>query len=117
MEEYCRVHADVNLDCICNNIKRTREKIAKNTKIMAIVKADAYGHGAVAVSKALDPLVDAYGVAVIQESVELRKAGITKPILILGYVPKPYVKTLVEYDVMTAVFQYEIGRASCRERV
>ena len=56
MKEYFRVHANIYLDRICNNIKRTKEIIKDGTKIMAIVKADAYGHGAVAVAKALYPM-------------------------------------------------------------
>ena len=117
MKEFFRVHADVHLDRICNNIKRTREIVKKDAKIMAIVKADAYGHGAIPVSKVLDPLVDAYGVAMIEEAVELREAGIDKPILILGFTPKPYMEQLVKYDVTSAVFTLEMAQWLSKEAV
>lgn len=109
MKEYFRVHANIYLDRICNNIKRTKEIIKDGTKIMAIVKADAYGHGAVAVAKALYPMVDAYGVAVIEEAIELRKAGIDKDILILGYTPEPYVEELLEWDITATVYSLEMA--------
>ena len=71
---------------------------------MVIVKADAYGHGAVEVSKVLENgMVDAYGVAIIEEAIELRKAGISKPILILGHTPKEQFDFVVAYDVMQTV--------------
>ena len=117
MKEFYRVHADVYLDRICRNIKRTRAIIKEGTDICAIVKADAYGHGAVPVSKVLYPYVDAYAVAMIQEAVELREAGIDKPILILGFTQQPYVKELVEYDVMAAVYNLEMAQWISEEAV
>ncbi len=110
MNEFHRVHADIYLDRIYHNIKRTREIIKEDSKIMAIVKADAYGHGAVAVSKVLYPLVDGYGVAILEEAVELREAGIDKPILILGFVPQEQMSDLVRYDVIPAVFTLDMAR-------
>ena len=115
MKEYYRVHANIYLDRICNNIKRTKDIIKSGTKIMAIVKADAYGHGAVAVAKALYPLVDAYGVAVIEEAIELRNAGIDKEILILGYTPQPYVKELVKWDITATVYSLEMAQWMAKE--
>lgn len=110
-KDYYRVQANINLDAIKANISQVRKTIGSKTRIMVIVKADAYGHGAVAVSKALENgYVDAYGVAIIEEAVELRKAGITKPILILGYTPKEQYDLVVSYDVMQTVYQYEMAR-------
>src|SRR5690554_1947624 len=83
---------------------------------MVIVKADAYGHGAVEVSKALEnDMADAYGVAIIEEAMELRKAGITKPILILGYTPKEQFDYVVAYDVMQTVFSYDMAADLAKE--
>ena len=110
MREFYRVHADVHLDRIYNNIKRTKEKIVPGTKIMAIIKADGYGHGAVPVAKILDPLVDAYGIAILEEGMELREAGIKKPILILGYTPQEQMDELIKYEIMPAVFSYETAK-------
>lgn len=115
MKEFYRVHADVYLDRICRNIKRTRAIIKEGTGICAIVKADAYGHGAVPVSKVLYPYVDVYAVAMIQEAVELREAGIDKPILILGFTQQPYVKELVAYDVMASVYNLEMAQWISKE--
>ena len=77
---------------------------------MSIVKADAYGHGAIPVAKVLDPIADAYGVAILEEGIELRQAGITKPILILGFTPAPLYPSMIEYDIATAVFQYDMAK-------
>lgn len=117
MKEFYRVHADVYLDRICRNIERTRAIIKGETDICAIVKADAYGHGAIPVSKVLYPYVDAYAVAMIQEAVELREAGIDKPILILGFTQQPYVKELVVYDVMASVYNLEMAQWISKEAV
>ena len=106
MKEYCRIYAEINLDNICDNIKEARKNIQKDTKIMAIIKADAYGHGAVPVAKVLNPLVDAYGIAIAEEGVELRRAGITKPILILGYTPEKMYDMILQYDLMPTVCDY-----------
>ncbi len=115
MKEYYRVHADINLDAICNNIRRTREIIQPETKIMAIIKADGYGHGAIPIAKVLDSLVDAYGVAILEEAIELRDSGVTKPILILGVTPEPYYPELIQYDVMQTVFAYDTARKIAEE--
>ena len=78
MKQFNRTYAEVNLDAIRHNIDEVHKNIKEGTKVMAIVKANAYGHGAVQVAKALYDQVDAYGVAMIEEAIELRKAGIDK---------------------------------------
>lgn len=113
--EYYRVHADVNLDAIYRNIQETRKRIKPDTKLMVIIKADGYGHGAVPVAKVLDQIVDAFGIAIIEEGIELRDCGITKPLLILGVTPVPLYSKLVEYDIMPAVFSYESALALSEE--
>lgn len=110
MKEYYRVQANINLDAICNNLLETRKLIKKETKIMAIIKADGYGHGAIPLAKTIDEIVDAYGIAILEEGIELRKAGITKPILILGFTPAPLYEKLVEYDISQTVFQYDMAK-------
>lgn len=116
--DYYRVQANINLAAIRNNIINVRSKIGKNTKLMVIVKADAYGHGAVAVSRALENgLVDAYGVAIIEEAIELRNAGITKPILVLGYTPKEQFDLVIANDVMQTVYQYDMAEDLSKEAV
>lgn len=105
--EYYRVHADVNLDAIYHNIEETRKIVKPDTKIMAIIKADGYGHGAIPIAKILEPIIDAYGIAIIEEGIELRECGITKPLLILGVTPLPLYSKLIEYDIMPTIFSYE----------
>lgn len=113
---YYRVQANVDLNAVYHNIQEMRRLIKKGTKLMAIIKADAYGHGAVPIAKALDDKgIDAYGVAIIEEAVELREAGIKKPILILGYTPKEQYDLVVSYDVTQTVFQYEMAQALSEE--
>lgn len=110
MKEYYRVYADIDLDAIYENVKNAKALLKKDTKMMAIVKADGYGHGAVEVARQIDELVDAYGVAILEEGIELRKAGFTKPILILGYTPKPLYPAMIRYDIATAVFTMEMTK-------
>ena len=109
MKEYYRIYAEINLDNICDNIKKARKNIQKDTKIMAVIKADGYGHGAVPIAKVLNSLVDSYGVAIVEEGMELRNAGITKPILILGYVPEQMYDTMLKHDLMPTVCEYSMA--------
>lgn len=110
MNEYYRVEARINLDAICNNIDEVRRNIDDNTKIMAVIKADGYGHGAVALATALKDKVDAYGIAIIEEGIELRLAGFEKPILILGFTPHQQYEDLLKYDISQTVFQYDMAK-------
>jgi len=112
-KRYYRVQANVDLNAIRNNLSEIRSKISSNTKLMAIIKADAYGHGAVPLAKSMatSDLIDYYGVAIIEEAVELREAGIDKPILILGYTPREQYDLVVAYGVAQTVFQYEMAEA------
>ncbi|MBS5934024.1 MAG: alanine racemase [Clostridiales bacterium] len=110
MNEYYRVEARINLDAICNNIDEVRRNINDNTKIMAVIKADGYGHGAVALATALKDKVDAYGIAIIEEGIELRLAGFEKPILILGFTPHQQYEDLLKYDISQTVFQYDMAK-------
>ena len=110
MKECYRVYADIDLDAIYENVKNAKALLKKDTKMMAIVKADGYGHGAVEVARQIDELVDAYGVAILEEGIELRKAGFTKPILILGYTPKPLYPAMIRYNIATAVFTMEMAK-------
>src|SRR4030042_4193924 len=81
--------AEINLAHLSHNLKIIRSFTAsKDTKVMAVVKADAYGHGAIEVSRrAIKCGVNALGVAIVEEGVELRTSGITVPIYVLGASP------------------------------
>ena len=115
--KYYRVQANVNLNAIRHNIREIKNKLKQDTKLMLIIKADAYGHGAVPIAKAIrkDHFADAYGVAIIEEAVELRKAGIDTPILVLGYTPKEQYPLVVTYNVTQTIFQYEMAKELSRE--
>lgn len=113
--EYYRVHADVNLDAIYKNIEETRKIVNPNSKILVVIKADGYGHGAVPIAKVLDPIVDGYAIAIAEEGMELRDCGITKPLLILGVTPTPLYCKLVEYDIMPSIFTLESAELLAEE--
>lgn len=108
-QKFDRTYVSVDLNAIRHNIKEEQKKLAPGTKILAVVKADAYGHGAVRVSHALDDLVDAYGVATIEEGIELREAGIKKMVLVLGYTGECHFADVVRYDISQTVYSYEMA--------
>ncbi len=101
-----RVYAQIDLDAICQNIQNIMQKVGATTDVMAVIKADAYGHGAVPVARALTQIgTHAFAVATTEEALELRAAGITVPILILGYVFPEDFSRLLESDITLTVFQ------------
>ena len=105
-----RICAYINLDNAIKNMEGFKSLISKNTKIMAVIKADGYGHGAVQIAHKLEglPYLFGFAVATAEESFELRDAGITKPILILGYTFKEDYEKLIEYGVTLTVFTDEM---------
>ena len=109
IKEYYRVKAEIKLDAIHENVVNAKALTKPGTKLMAIIKADAYGHGAVMVAHTLEDVADAYGVAILEEGIELRQSGINKPILILGYTPAPLYPAMIKYDIATAVFEYDMA--------
>lgn len=106
-----RVYAEIDLDAICKNAERAMDKVGADVRVMAVVKADAYGHGAVPVACALSQIgVYAFGVATVQEGAQLRSAGIQTPILVLGHVfPEEYA-LMLENDLLFTVFQTESAK-------
>lgn len=104
--------AEVNIDNIKHNYNEIRKITNKNAGIMAVVKANAYGHGSYEISKALiDCGVDYLAVATIDEAIELREHGIDKPILILGYTPIKFSREIVNYNLTQTVFEYSYAKA------
>lgn len=101
---YNRIYARIDMDNLRYNISKMKSMVKPGMKILAVVKADAYGHGAVGVSARISDLADYFGVATIDEAVELRRAGITKPILIIGYTDSEDFGKLIEYDITQAVY-------------
>lgn len=115
MTEYSRSFAIIDLDKIRNNMLRIKQLVPKETKIMAVIKADAYGHGAVEVGKSLMSMVDYFGVADVEEALELREAGITLPILILGYSSPLEYGVLIEHDIAQTIYSLETATAFSKE--
>ena len=88
MNKHSRVCANIDLSAIMHNMEAMHQNIDPNTKIMAVIKADGYGHGAVPIAKEIEHLdyVYGYAAATVEEGMILRNNGIQKPILILGYI-------------------------------
>lgn len=105
----------IDLDVIDENFARVREKAPG--KILTIVKADAYGYGAVPMARYLESRSDFFGVAYISEAVELRRAGIQKPILILGHTPQSAYPELVRLQIRPTIFRYDDALALSEEAV
>lgn len=102
----------VDLDAVAGNIAALRRITHAKARLMAVVKANGYGHGSVEISKtALANGADSLGVARIEEGRELRSAGISAPILVFGYIPEPDMPDLVEYDMTATAYSLESARA------
>ena len=114
---YHRTYAQINLDAVNRNINNVIEKIGSKAKLLAVIKADAYGHGAVEIGRLLEDRCSFFGVACVAEALELINAGLTKPILILGYVsPYEYPK-IVKNNIRIPIFSYEDAKALSEEAV
>ncbi len=106
-----RVLAIVDLDAIASNIKNIRAKVDKNSGIIGIIKADAYGHGSVETAKVLlDNGADWLAVAVVDEGLNLRKNGITAPILLLGYTPELRLNDVINNGFIQTVYSYDTAK-------
>ena len=102
---YDNTYVEIDLDAISANFDAIRAKAG--VQVMAIVKADAYGHGAVQIARLLDEKCSFFGVSSIAEALELRQAGLTKPILILGYTPVEAFRLVIGQDIRPAIFRQD----------
>lgn len=108
LEELRPVWAEIDLDSLAHNIKEVRRITNKEAIVTAVVKANAYGHGSIEAAEVfLENGADRLAVATLSEAVELRRAGIDTPILILGYTPASQHKIAVENDIIEAVYNLE----------
>lgn len=115
-EKMKRTWAEVSMERLAHNYHALRGLTPYGTKFLGLVKADAYGHGAVPVGKKLEELgADYLGVACLDEAVELREAGIKTPILILGCTPSMYASELVKYQITQACYDLEYAKAISAE--
>lgn len=107
MFEYERVYAEIDLDAICKNVLSMKKNIEKDTKILAVIKTDGYGHGAIPIAIELENMDEVYGfaVATAEEALDLRKNDIKKPILILGYTFPGNYEELIKNTISMALFR------------
>jgi alanine racemase len=104
--------AEISLDAVGHNISEFRRVLSRDKKIMAVVKANAYGHGAVEVAEeAVRCGIDYLGVAFMDEAIQLRKAGLQAPVLVMGYTPVEALELARRYNVAVAVFSEEVLQA------
>ncbi|MCF0123517.1 MAG: alanine racemase [Ruminiclostridium sp.] len=107
-----RTWAEVSMERLAHNYHALRGLTPYGTKFLGLVKADAYGHGAVPVAKELEKLgADYLGVACLDEAIEVREAGVKTPILILGCTPVAYAADLVKYNISQACYDLEFAKA------
>jgi alanine racemase len=105
MENIWRTWAEIDLDALRHNVKEIRKQIRKSTRLLAVIKADAYGHGAVGiVQELLNCGVTDFAVASVNEAVQLRQAGIQGNLLILGYTPDENLFQVVKAGVQQTVY-------------
>lgn len=103
---------EIDLEAIRHNVRAMRARLAPGAKLLAVVKADAYGHGAVPVARAALQAGAAFlAVAIPEEGIELREAGIDAPILVLGGIEPQAAEAVVEYGLTQAVFDEDTVRA------
>jgi alanine racemase len=104
--------AEIDLAALRHNYFQVRRSIPEGCGILAVVKADAYGHGFMDVSRELEFLdVTAFGVAFLAEGIQLRKAGIDRPVLLLGGIYPGQERKCVGYGLSTVIFNLEQARA------
>lgn len=106
-----RITAYIDLGAVEDNFRAMKANIREDTKMVAVVKTDAYGHGAIPIAKRVEPYPYIWGfaVATVAEAMELREAGIKKPILILGYTFAEDYDEMVRHEIRPTVFTLEMA--------
>ena len=121
MKTYSRVYAKIDLDAIAYNMEQMKQNIRPETKVMAVIKADGYGHGAVQIAEMMERwnYIWGFAVATLDEAVVLRTEGIQKPILVLGCVfPDQYMEMLkheIRMNIYTEEMAESISRMAARD--
>ncbi|KNF09184.1 alanine racemase Alr [Gottschalkia purinilytica] len=108
LQEIRPVWLEINIDNLIHNLEEIKRVVNKNSSIMAVVKADAYGHGATTIAHMLsDNGINKFAVATLSEAIELRESGIDDEILIMGYTPNSQLKYVIEYDIIQTIYNYD----------
>ena len=116
MENIWRTWAEIDLDALQHNLEEIRKQIQKSTRVLAVIKADAYGHGAVGiVQELLKCGVTDFAVASVNEAVQLRQAGIQGNLLILGYTPDENLRQVVKAGVQQTM--YSLSQAKLLQEI
>ena len=116
MAHHRATFAEINLKAFKHNLQNLKKITDPETGIMAVIKADAYGHGSLPCAKAaVDSGVDYIGVGIIEEGIELRENGITEPILILGSIFPDEAADLVRHDLATILCTTHLAEALAKE--
>lgn len=121
MKTYSRVYAKIDLDAVAYNMEQMKRSLKPETKVMAVIKADGYGHGAVQIAEMMErwEYIWGFAVATLDEAVVLRTEGIRKPILVLGCVfPDQYMEMLnheIRMNVYTEEMAESISQMAARE--
>ena len=107
-----RVCAQIDLDAFEHNVLEIKNKLSDSSRLMGVIKMNAYGHGSGVLGKELERLgASWFAVACVDEGIELRRAGLTLPILVLGFTSPDQYAQLLEYDITPTVFSYEMACA------
>ena len=112
-----RTYLKIDLNRLEHNFNSVRNKLPSTVKVLGVIKANAYGHGAVEIGRFLDDKCDFFGVACIEEAIELKRSGIKTPILILGRVFPFDIEAAVKYDIRIPIFSYTDAVALSEEAV
>lgn len=121
MKQYNRVYAKIDLDAIAYNMEQMKKRLGGDTQLIAVVKTDGYGHGAIPIAQMFEDTeyVWGYATASLDEAMVLRDAGIQKPILVLGCVFPDQYEDMVRYEIRAAVYTFEMakGMSEAAERL
>ena len=117
MKQHNRVYAKIDLDAVLYNMEQMKRRIGGDARLIAVVKTDGYGHGAVPVAGMLEdiPYIWGYAVACIEEGIQLRESGIQKPILVLGCVFPDQYEEMIRNDIRPAVYTEEMAKGMSEE--
>lgn len=125
MKKYSRICADIDLSAVEYNFEQMHANLKTGTKMAAVIKADGYGHGAVPIAKLMEPKEYLWGfaVATAEEALTLRKNGIKKPVMLLGYAFPEHYAEIAEHGIRACVFKKDMAEelskaaVACRKEV
>lgn len=116
--KFTRAWAEIDLDNIAHNVREIRRLVGKRTEIMAVVKADAYGHGVLeTVSTMIENGASRLAVSMLDEAIQLRKIGIDIPILVLSHTSPQRADELIQYHITQTVYSHELAKALSDEAI